>query len=195
MHHPFTQQLIDGDEAAFEELFRQFYFPMRTYAFRFVRSMAVAEDIVQDVFSQLWATHAQVGGIRSLKAWLFTSVHNQAANYLKHKIVEEKYSQNASVQDAIEQLHQWSVPDNDVLFSQEIAQLVKDAVKTLPEQTKRIFLLSRQYHLKNKDIAEFLDINIKTVEKHITIALQYLRENLGQYLKILILCMVKWVLM
>ena len=152
------------------------------YAFRFVRSMAVAEDIVQDVFSQLWVIHAQIGKIRSMKAWLFTSVHHQEANYLKHKTVEEKYLQDVSARDAMEQLHQLSVPDNDMLYSQEINQLVRDAVRTLPGQTKRIFLLSRQYHLKNKDIAEFLDINIKTVEKHITIALQYLRENLRRCL-------------
>ena len=178
MPHSITQLLIKGNEAAFEELFRQYYFPMRTYAYRFVRSMTVAEDIVQDVFSQLWAKHQQVGKIRSLKAWLFTSVHHQATNYLKHKIVEEKYLHHISAPDAMEQLYHLSVPDIDMHHTKEIAQLVKDAVKLLPEQTKRIFLLSRQYHLKNKDIAEFLDINIKTVEKHITGALQFLREKL-----------------
>ena len=184
MQQSFIQRLVDGDETAFEELFRQFYFPMRTYAFRFVRSMAIAEDIVQDVFSQLWATHEQTGNIRSLKAWLFTSVHHQAVNYLKHKAVEEKYSQNISVHDTTEPL---SIPDYDTSFSQEMTQLIKDAVKMLPEQTRRIFLLSRQYHLKNRDIAEFLDINIKTVEKHITIALQHLRENIGKYLLLLMM--------
>jgi len=181
-HHSFTQRLIDGDEATFEELFQQFYFPMRAFAFRFVRSMVVAEDIVQDVFLQLWATHAKIGNIRSLKAWLFTSVHHQAVNYLKHKIIEEKYAQNISENDMAEQLHDSSVANNDVMFSQEMVQFIKNTVRILPEQTRRIFLLSRQYHLKNKDIAEFLDVNIKTVEKHITIALQRLRKDLGQYL-------------
>ena len=181
-HSTFSQRLIDADESAFEELFRQFYFPMRTYAFRFVKSMAVAEDIVQDVFLQLWITHAQIGNIRSLKTWLFSSVHHHAANYLKHKIVEEKYFQNISVHGETDQLHhQLSIPNDDVLFSQETVQLIKDTIRMLPEQTKRIFLLSRQYHLKNKDIADFLDINIKTVEKHITIALQHLRKNIKPF--------------
>ena len=181
MHDSFTQRLIDGDNAAFEELFRQFYYPMRTYACRFVRSMAVAEDIVQDVFTQLWTTHEQIGKIRSMKAWLFKAVHHQATNYLKHKSVEDNYVRNVSANDAIEQLHQYAVPDNDALFSQEMIQCIKDAVKMLPEQTKRIFLLSRKYHLKNREIADFLDINIKTVEKHITIALHFLREKIGPY--------------
>ena len=149
MHHLFTQRLIDGDKVAFEELFRQFYFPMRTYAFRFVRSMAVAEDVVQDVFSQLWSMHEQIGCIRSMKAWLFTSIHHQATNYLKHKIVEEKYLQNVSPPDTMEQMYQWSDTGNDVLVSQETIRLVKDTIKMLPEQTKRFFLLSRKYHLKN----------------------------------------------
>ena len=180
-HNLFTQRLVDGDQDTFEELFRQFYFPMRAFAFRFVRSMVVAEDIVQDVFLQLWTTHAQIGNIRSLKAWLFTSVHHQAANYLKHKIIEEKYSQNVLVHETVEQLNDFSIENSDVMNSQEIMLLIRNTVRTLPEQTKRIFLLSRKYHLKNKDIAEFLDINIKTVEKHITIALQRLRKDLGQY--------------
>jgi len=144
--------------------------------------MAVAEDIVQDVFLQLWTTHTQIGNIRSLKAWLFTSVHHQAANYLKHKIIEEKYSQNVLMYETAEPLNDSSIENSDVMISQEIMQLIKNTVKILPEQTKRIFLLSRQYHLKNKDIAEFLNINIKTVEKHITIALQRLRKDIGQYL-------------
>jgi len=182
MNHLFIQRLIDGDETAFEELFRQFYFPMRTYASRFVHSMAVAEDIVQDVFAQLWTTHKQIGSIRSIKAWLFTSIHNQAANYLKHKVVEEKYLQNVSARDTMDQLHQLSVTDNDVVLSQELTQLIRDSVMMLPEQTKRIFLLSRKFHLKNKEIAEFLDVSIKTVEKHITVALQQMRETLGQYM-------------
>jgi RNA polymerase sigma-70 factor (ECF subfamily) len=177
LYFPLTQRLIDGDESAFEELFRQFYFPMRAYAFRFVRSMTVAEDIVQDVFLKLWASHEQIGNIRSMKAWLFTSAHHEAVNYLKHKIVEEKYSHHVSADDAAHS----SVQDNDVLFSQEKVQFIKNTVKTLPEQTRRIFLLSRQYRLKNKDIAEFLDIHIKTVEKHISIALQHLRANLGEF--------------
>ena len=183
MHHSFTQRLIDGDQTAFEELFRQFYYPMRTFAFRFVRSMAVAEDIVQDVFTQLLATHEQIGKIRSLKAWLFTAVRHQAANYLKHKNVEEKYIQNVTDRDAMEQLHQWDAPENDALLSQEMTQFIKDTVKMLPEQTKRIFLLSRKYHLKNREIADFLDIDIKTVEKHITIALHFLREKIREYMR------------
>ena len=181
-HNFFTQRLIDGNQSTFEELFRQFYFPMRAFAFRFVRSMVVAEDIVQDVFLKLWATHTQIGNIQSLKAWLFTSVHHQSANYLKHKILEEKYAQNILGNDTAGQPHDLSVADNDVMFSQEMVQLIKNTVKILPEQTKRIFLLSRQYHLKNKDIAEFLNISIKTVEKHITIALLRLRKDLEQYL-------------
>ena len=180
MHHSFMKRLIDGDNTAFEELFRQFYYPMRAYACRFVRSIAVAEDIVQEVFAQLWATHEQISEIRSIKAWLFTAVHHQAINYLKHKSVEDNYLRNVSTNDAIEQLHQYAAVDNDALLSQETTQLIKDAVNMLPEQTKRIFLLSRKYHLKNKEIAEFLDISIKTVEKHITVALHFLREKIGQ---------------
>ena len=182
MHHSFIKRLVDGDNTAFEELFRQFYYPMRAYACRFVRSIAVAEDIVQEVFAQLCATREQIAKIRSMKAWLFTAVHNQATNYLKHKSVEDNYAQNASAGDAIEQLLQHAVPDNDALLSQETAQLIKDTVNMLPEQTKRIFLLSRKLHLKNKEIAEFLDISIKTVEKHITVALHFLREKIGQYM-------------
>ena len=182
MHPSFIQQLIDGNKAAFEELFRQFYYPMRTYACRFVSSMAVAEDIVQDVFTQLWVIREQIGDIRSLKAWLFTAVHHQAINYLKHKAVEDKNVQNVSADNDIE-LHQYAIPDDDALFSQETIQFIKDAVKMLPEQTKRIFLLSRKYHLKNREIADFLDINIKTVEKHITVALHFLKEKIRQYMK------------
>ncbi len=193
MHDNLNQRLIFGDEAAFEELFKQFYFSMRAYAYRFVQSPAVAEDVVQDVFSQLWADREEIGKIRSLKSYLFTSVHNQASNYLKRRSVENRYlQQSLSEYEAVDGAYLPADAEVDNMQSPELSDTIKKLVRTLPDQTRRIFLLSRQYHLKNKDIAEFLDINIKTVEKHITKALHFLRDELGQYLHVLILVMIRF---
>jgi RNA polymerase sigma-70 factor (ECF subfamily) len=164
------------DKQYFEELFKEFYFPLKTYAYRFVQSDAVSEDMVQDVFTRLWA------GVpvnkNAIKTWLFTSVRNSSLNYLKKIQTERKYADS----DDIQALYHSAIVEMPESDYSEILRSIRHHVDALPEHTRRIFLLSRKYQMKNKDIAEFLDINIKTVEKHITKALHFLRnaiENNG----------------
>ncbi len=154
----------------FEDLFKQFYFPLRTYVYGLVHSVSTAEDIVQDVFTQLWLNCNEINKIKSIKSYLFTTAHHHALNYLKRVSLEKKYVN--LLYDLIEQQNYSSIPENDILVD------IRESIYKLPDKTKRIFLLSRQYKMKNKDIASFLDIDIKTVEKHITKALQILRKKI-----------------
>jgi len=170
---------VNDEKKKFEELFRQFYFSLRTYAYRFVQSTTVAEDIVQDVFSQLWSSRSTQK--QSLKAYLFTSVRNSSLNYLKRQQIEKKYLTSFD-QNTIESLYQSAVIEMQKSNTDELMKMILENIDSLPKQTKQIFLLSRKYKMKNNEIAEFLEISIKTVEKHITIALQTLREKLRNYL-------------
>jgi RNA polymerase sigma-70 factor (ECF subfamily) len=170
--------ILDFDrDKDFEQLFGQLYFPLRTYAYRFVRSVSTAEDMVQDAFEQLWANRSAIKNRQAWTAYLFTSVRNNSINYLKKKQVERKH---ISVQDDIESLYQSAIAEMQGHESIETVNRIKDSIHTLPDTARRIFLLSRKYNMRNSEIADFLNISIKTVEKHITKALQHLRGDLSR---------------
>lgn len=167
----------DKKKDYFEKLFREYYSPLKAYAFRFVQSGIIAEDMVQDVFTRLWS--ASPIKEEAVKTYLFTSVRNNSLNYLKRMELEKKLMEQTDHEE-IHLLYQSAIteiPDRDYV---EILRLLKFYVNSLPADTRRIFLLSRKYHMKNKEIAAFLDISIKTVEKHITKALHYLREAIDK---------------
>lgn len=168
----------------FDDLFRAYYKSLRAYAYRYVGDLYIAEDIVQDVFSQLWEKKDNISNIESLRSYLFTSVYNRVCNYFKHKKVEAVFAEKEHTNHArLEACYQQKILDNsDSLLVHELEDKISDAVHNLPDVCKKVFLLSREKGLKNLEIAELLDINIKTVEKHITKALAFLRTQLKDYI-------------
>ena len=147
-----------------ENLFTQYYQILRAYALRYVQNQDAAEDIVQDVFFELWLRRNEIDFDLPMKAYLFKSVLNKSRNYIYDKRVKDKISFDL---------------DNDIQFIDDYLQsFVVYQEESLPEQCHRIFIMSRSLNLKNKDIALRLGISIKTVEKQITKALSGLRSHL-----------------
>lgn len=160
-----------------EQLFRQYYKVLRAYAYRFVNDLDVAEDIVQDVFVALWSKREQVELEGAVKAYLFKSVYNKSLNYLTSK----KYTEEESLERFVDQLNTLKAEDNNqenTLFTKEIQAEIDSFIETLPIQVKKVFLLSRSYGLKTKEVATQLDLSPKTVEKHLSRALLELRTHL-----------------
>lgn len=161
-----------------EQLFRQYYKVLRAYAFKFVNDWNVAEDIVQDVFVALWSKHDQVELEGAVKAYLFKSVYHKSLNYLTSK----KYTEEESVERFMGQLDTLKVQESNqenTLYMKEIQAEIDSFVETLPAQVKKVFLLSRSYGLKNKEVAAQLNLSLKTVEKHLSKALLELRIHLN----------------
>lgn len=163
----------------FETLFKANYADLCLTAIRIVRDKDIAEDVVQEVFLQIWKKRDDLDFQISLKAYLHKSVINHSLNY---------HARQKSVLKREETYHQETALDvNDTeqkVFSQETQQRIDQVINSIPEACRRVFVLSRHENLSYKQIAETLDISVKTVENHITKALRILRTNLNMIILI-----------
>lgn len=166
--------------SALETLFKRFYKPLRTYAFRFVNDTDLAEDIVQDTFFELWQRRESIEFDGAVKSYLFKSVYNRSVNVIHKKYQNKEYSlDDSNEHDILEQYMTAYIQNSEQsLLLKELETEITLYIETLPPQCQKIFLLSRSYGLKNREIAEQLDISIKAVEKQISKALQGLKSHL-----------------
>lgn len=168
--------LRNGDQAAFDAVFRQWYEPLCRYAARLAEGdMDEAEDLVQQVFVKLWEQHARLDIAWSLKAYLYKTVHNAALNRLRAANTRSRYLEHNALQ--LENTH--VTPDET---SSELGERLQKALDLLPPQCRLVFELSRFEELKYREIADQLGISIKTVETQMGKALRLLRFQLADYL-------------
>jgi RNA polymerase sigma-70 factor (ECF subfamily) len=171
------QQLL-----ALEGLFKSHYKPLRAYAYRFIYNKEIAEDVVQDVFFELWSRrqHIRFDDKEAVKSYLFKSVYNRSMSLLASDLLYERSPlEGANEELIIENYMQAHMQNQEQsLLLKELEKEIAAYVETLPPQCKKVFTLSRTYELKNKEIAEQLGISLKAVEKHISKALTGLREHL-----------------
>lgn len=170
------------DFAALETLFKRFYKPLRAYAFRFVGDKDLSEDVVQDVFFELWKRR---GSIRfedaAVKSYLFRAVYTHALNALNKKPQNVCSLEPVREADILDQyVTSYMQNSEQSLLLKELEEEIMSYINTLPPQCHKIFMLSRSYGLKNREIAEQLDISVKAVEKQISKALYGLKQHLAQ---------------
>lgn len=166
--------------AIVEELFRKYYKILRAYAYRLSGDKYVAEDIVQDVYYELWKKRDELVMENAIKFYLFRSIYTKTLNYLNSKNYTDREAFEESTEGRIQQIYlqsQLSDQESELMYK-ELQAKVNAVIDSLPEQCKKVFLLSRKYELKNREIAEQLEISVKTVEKHISKALSVLRLSL-----------------
>lgn len=171
-------QLISaGDKKAYEELFRAWYQPLCNYACSLLKDMDEAEEVVQNVFFNIWNKRESLQVTTSIKAYLYRAVHNDCLNKIKHGKVRTMYAQDykSSQGDSV-------VDSGKALEGKELNALIHKAIDSLPEQCGTVFKLSRFENLKYSEIAEQLEISVKTVENHMGKALKLMREKLKDYL-------------
>jgi RNA polymerase sigma-70 factor, ECF subfamily len=169
--------LMKGDITAFEMIFRTYYQPLCNYAYTFLRDKEEAEEIVQSTFMSIWEKHDRQSIRTSLKSYLYAMVRNACLNVIKHEKVKQKH---AVEEIALSPRTHDSV--TDTVASLELETRIRDAMERLPEQCRLVFKLSRFEELKYNEIAEQLNISVKTVENHMGKALKIMREQLKDYL-------------
>lgn len=170
-------------DATYKAVFRQYYPKLLFYATRLVGAEE-AEDVVQDVFVELWRRRDTVVIGEQILAFLYRSVYTKAINLLKHQAIENNYSN--AMTEIYERKLQFYQPDHAEVIrkieNQELRQEIYNAINELPEKCREVFKLSYLHDMKNKEIAETLSISLRTVEAHIYKALKFLRERLGHLL-------------
>lgn len=164
----------------FEQFFRTHQPRMVLYANRLVDDWETARDIVQEVFLSFWENKHRIELTVSLQSYLFTAVKNQCANYIKHKIVVQKYTELTQAEFRELEINYYTTTDEQhlKLFEQELGEKIERSVRTLPEQCRRTFELSRFEGLKSGEIAKKMNISVRTVETQLYRALKVLKELL-----------------
>lgn len=178
------ETLKAGDITAFEMLFRTYYQPLCNYAYTFVQDRDEAEEIVQTTFLALWERKSTLEIRTAVKPYLYAMVRNACLNVLKHEKVKKEH---AVVQMAMGERSVDSVART--VMASELETRIYKAMDALPEQCRLVFKLSRFEELKYAEIAEQLNISIKTVENHMGKALRIMRDQLRDYLPMLIVLM------
>ena len=168
---------------SFSELYLMYYPKLVRFAKEFVVLEEDAENITQDVFTDLWERRDAIDHIENVNAYLVRLVRNRCLDYLKHKVFEQKYAENVQASFEIElnlklqSLDRFDV--SDISEGNETERLVRDAINSLPKRCRDIFLLSRMKGLKYREISEKLGISVNTVECQMGIALKKLRVKLN----------------
>jgi len=173
-----------GDITAFEMIFKTYYQPLCNYAYSFVHDRDEAEEIVQATFLSVWEKKDNLTIHTGVKPYLYAMVRNAALNVLKHEKIKQ---QHATVELAVAERSAESV--TRTVMASELEDRIYKALTKLPEQCRLVFKLSRFEELKYAEIAEQLNISIKTVENQMGKALKIMREQLKDYLPLLIVFM------
>lgn len=169
-------RIKQDDLKEFEMLFKSYYSPLCHYAFRFLKDMDLAEEIVQEFFYNYWKNRHTMNIQISIKSYMFRAIRNNSLKYLEHLRVVKKYEQNFKDVNSSEVF----LETNELEVS-ELNEIIEATLNELPERCCQIFKLSRFEGLKYNEIAEKLSISIKTVEANMGKALQLFRKNLKHY--------------
>ncbi|MEA3444588.1 MAG: RNA polymerase sigma-70 factor [Bacteroidota bacterium] len=161
------------DRHAFEELFRRFYSGLCRYAESIMKDETLAEDVVQLVFINIWEKRKELIINKNFKSYLFRSTFNTCLNQIKQKELSKKSSQALAIlHSGIEQSFLIQIE------ADELERKIKLAIESLPQKCRLVFDLSRFEGLKNKEVATRLNLSIKTVEAHISKALNIIRSKI-----------------
>lgn len=167
-----VERLRNKDKGAFELVFNDYYGLLIKYSVRFMDGLEDAEEVVQEVFVKFWEKCDSLAPGSSVKSYLYRSVHNTCLNYLKHEKVKDGYRQY--VIGFLEQQQDQVDLDKEESDQERILREIDE----LPPRCSEIFKLSRFEGLKYQEIADHLNISIKTVEVQMGKALKTLREAL-----------------
>lgn len=169
-------RLRQGDHAAFEAIFRQWYEPVVRSATRVLRDAGVAEELSQDVFLELWRRRESLAPDSSVAGYLMQAVRNRALNHLRHLAVQKK---SIVYVEALSEPAEAS--DSQVQTSELQAALTK-AIAELPPRTREVFVMSRERGLRYSEIAQELGVSVKAVEANMSRALRIMRDRLAAFL-------------
>jgi RNA polymerase sigma-70 factor (ECF subfamily) len=177
------ERLRNDDEAAFKVLFNDFYSKLYYFVLEFIPLKDIAEDIVQDTLVTLWNKRSELKDDSNLTSYLFTVAKNNALKRLRDKKYRQKMFSNVmDVSELNLNVAALSTIDTSVCAFTDIEQIIQETLLTLPPQCRRVFELSRFQEMKNREIAEELNISVKTVEGHISKSIKTFKIALKDYL-------------
>ena len=169
----------------FEEVYLTYFSRMKGFAKEYVLSDADAENIVQDVFMELWEKKNLFPMPINLVAYLFTAIKNRCIDFLRHKVLTKEIADKLQEEHLLTlkmKYHSLEVFDQNIFQENNIEDIINKAINSLPEKCREIFIKSKIEGKKQKDIALELNISINTIETQMGIAYKKLKSELKDYL-------------
>jgi len=166
------------EEKMFELVFKAYFPRLKAFSLKFISDQVAAEDLIQDIFLKIWENKNNIRS-ETFHSYIFTMVRNACLNYLKHEKIGNNLFSDKDITYKEEGLYYadfFSDPHHQTIYN-ELRLEVDKLMETFPEQTRTVFEFSRFKGLKNQEIAEKLGITTRTVEKHITRALNKFKSH------------------
>lgn len=182
INHKIIEGLKQDNPTTMKWLFDLYYTSLCCYAKRYTNDVA-AEEIVSDVMLKIWQNRFNDYQPDTFKEYLFTATRNTSLNYVK-----QQQNRLSLLENWAQQLRNELIDETplDKLLEAEIQNRFDEIIKSLPEQTRMVFLLSREENLSYEEIAVRLGISVNTVKYHMKIALQKMRIGLEELLIMLV---------
>jgi RNA polymerase sigma-70 factor (ECF subfamily) len=176
--------LQEGDEKSFETIFHTYYAMLFNYAKSYVIDKEIARELTQEALLKLWEIKAQLKTNSNIPALLLKITHNNSLNYLNRNLAKQRYIEHNLKRHYVYQLNCIALNEtnSEKIIFDELNEKINKAIMSLPPKCREVFELSRFKELKYKEIAESLNISVKTVENHISEALKRILEQIQEYI-------------
>ncbi|MCK9641157.1 MAG: RNA polymerase sigma-70 factor [Prolixibacteraceae bacterium] len=177
-----VQRIISGDESSFESVYRYFYPRLNYFAKQYLLDAEASKNIVQDVFTELWDKRNTLQNDTNLNAWLFTVTKNKSLKIISHLKSQQNYKSYVRGRQLDVNYNSLADFDTSNFIFEELQTRIESALEKLSPACRKVFEMSRFEDKKNREIAEELNLSIKTIEAHISKALRSLKTDLKDYL-------------
>ena len=176
------QKIISGDEPSFEKIYRYYYPRLNYFAMQYLFDSEASRNIVQDVFTELWDKRQSLQIDTNLHAWLFTVTKNMSLKIISHLKSRYNYGNYIKNRELDINYNSLDAFDTNTIIFEELQIQIKVALEKLSPACRRVFEMSRFEDKKNREIAEELNLSVKTIEAQISKALRSLKTDLKDYL-------------
>ncbi len=183
----FMLRFKNGDEKAFETVFKSDYNKIVGFCNQFVNDYDRAKNQAQEAFINLWLNREKIGTFNGIRSFLYTYAKSACLNYIRHEKVVSKYNDKQLQQkENLLNLEVLESFDFNSLEFLELEELILRSIDELPEKCRQVFVMSRFDGKTNREIAEELGVSVKSVEANMTRALKTLKSNLSEYLPLVL---------
>lgn len=181
------EKLKDGNKSEFEKIYLDFFDVLYALCFQYAQSKSVAEELVQDAFMKLWEMKEELQDNTNIKNFLFTIARNNSLNYIRSRQIAFKHLTRIKERESYYAAQSLEYLGDNVIEFEELMRMIEKSIEELPAELKEAFTMNRYSDMKYAEIAEKLQVSIKTVEARISRALKILRKELKGYLSVFFL--------
>jgi RNA polymerase sigma-70 factor (ECF subfamily) len=167
-----VKRMINSDHSAFTIIFETYYKDLVLFALTIIKILDIAEDAVQEVFVRLWEKRCELNLHGSLKSYLMKSVQNQCLDEIRRRKIREQYAEDQEIQ-----LLYMNDTDDYILYT-DLQNHLDNLLAQMPEEVAQTFRMNRFDGLKYHEIAQQMNVSVRTVESRISKALRILHQTL-----------------